>query len=118
MVDLWVREEQCWTPGSPGRLLGGGPHRLSRRPGLALERRGMEVLLLFSHGGQRAKALQVGLSHTIVQPSERGAGGPNWEGASSIRLEDNNSKSTAADVYRELSQVSGPVLSLYIKDLF
>ena len=86
MVDLWVREEQCWTPGSTGRLLGGGPHRLSRRPGLALERRGMEGLPLFSHGGQRAKALQVGLSHTIVQPSERGAGGPNWEGASSIRL--------------------------------
>lgn len=113
-----MREEQCWIPGSPGRLLGGGPHRLSRRPGLALERRGMEGLPLFSHGGQWAKALQVGLSHTICAAQGEGSRGARLGGGLQHQAEDNNSKSTTADVYRELSQVSGPVLSLYIKDLF
>ena len=113
-----MRGEQRWTPGSPGKLLGGGPHRLSRRPGSALERRGTEGLPLFSHTGPPAKALQVGPSHTTCAAQWEGSRGARLGGGLQHQAADNNSKCTAADVYRELSQVSGPLLSLYIKALF
>lgn len=45
-----------------------------------------ESLPVSEHGGQRAKAIPVGVSHVFVRPSEKGAVGLVWEGTSTTGL--------------------------------